>query len=278
MLQENRADDLEQNSVNCLAALSKCMKLQHLDLSLISESISLRDLLHSIMPLTKLTFLRFPRSSTNDSKTNSLFYSWPSNLKNLHLAGGLHDSSLLMFANLPTSLCSLSIGHCPNLTRVFIWGLLPALSPHLTYLKISYPMKQLDHGCLDDVLFKATNLRYLSVAVDYISDEFFLSDPSISSHPLETLELDAPTLAGVAEAPLITADTIHKAIAEGGLLSNVRAVRVSRRFGWDTKWERASLDRLAVLLEEKAGEDEAAAAVTGVAYASDSKVGVWIFE
>ena len=44
--------------VNCLAALSKCSHLRHLDLSFVSESISMADLLRSISLLSKLESLR----------------------------------------------------------------------------------------------------------------------------------------------------------------------------------------------------------------------------
>ena len=47
--------------VNCLAALSKCANLQHLDLSFVSESIAMTDLLRSVSLLSKLESLRLRR-------------------------------------------------------------------------------------------------------------------------------------------------------------------------------------------------------------------------
>ena len=44
--------------VNCLAALSKCSNLRRLDLSFVSESISMIDLLRSVSLLSKLECLR----------------------------------------------------------------------------------------------------------------------------------------------------------------------------------------------------------------------------
>ena len=55
--------------VNCLAALSKCSNLRHLDLSFVSESISMTDLLRSTSLLSKLeslhlrTYFCGPKSS-----------------------------------------------------------------------------------------------------------------------------------------------------------------------------------------------------------------------
>lgn len=43
--------------VNCLAALSKCSKLRQLDLSLVSEALSMIDLLRSTSLLPKLESL-----------------------------------------------------------------------------------------------------------------------------------------------------------------------------------------------------------------------------
>lgn len=142
-------------------------------------------------------------------------------------------------------------------------------------------MKQLNYGYLDGVLFKVTNLRYLSIAVDYISDNFLLADVSTPSHPLETLELDASGAADLRIAGMINPDLLFEAVAEGAFLENVRKIRVSKRLGWDTIRERAELEELNLFLEARANEDAAAkdaAAASGVASAPDPEAGVWIFE
>ncbi len=255
------------------------MNLRHLDLSLISESIALRDLLHAIMPLTKLVSLCFPRSSTNDAKSNSLFYSWPTNLQKLHLAGGIQDTSLFFFTNMPETLSSLTIEHCPNLTRFFIWGVLPTLSSHLTHLKISYHMAKLSYGYLDGILFKAMNLRSLSISVDYISHKFFVSAGKFSpSHPLEMLELDDSGAADLRLEGRISANRVFFAVSDGGL-GNLRRVRVNKRLGWQESPEgREDVEDLNDLLEVKAREDAVMAVLASGTLGPTSEAGVWVFE
>ena len=53
--------------VNCLAALSKCSNLRHLDLSFVSESISMSDLLRSTSLLSKLESLHLRMYSSGSN-------------------------------------------------------------------------------------------------------------------------------------------------------------------------------------------------------------------
>jgi hypothetical protein len=75
-------------SINSFAALAKCKHLKFLNLSLMSASISIRVLFHTLKSLDQLETLFFPRTSNQD-EGRDLAHDWPPKLKALHIAGGL---------------------------------------------------------------------------------------------------------------------------------------------------------------------------------------------
>ncbi|MCJ1300824.1 hypothetical protein MMC08_003623 [Hypocenomyce scalaris] len=257
-------------AINCLAALSKCTHLRHLDLSLISESLSLSDLFHSISPLDNLVSFRFPRSSTNDTKTNAFHHSWPCSLQNLHISGGLRNASLLYFCTVPHTLTTLAMSNCLHLSMAFISPLLKTIGFHLTHLKISDNMPQLGYGALDNVLLQMPLLLHLSFSIDFITAKFFVCAGKVTPpHPLNFLELNSSQQTPRYEAPdfgRIRSDCIFRAIDAGGL-SNLRRVRVHRALGWtDCMAGRLDLEELSELLEAMAREE------------GGGEAGLWVFK
>lgn len=79
--------------VNCLAALSRCTKLQNLDLSLISEAMGYRDLANTVLKMTDLRVLTFPRSAARhkDDERVRVRMTWPQKLEELTLSGNLSE-------------------------------------------------------------------------------------------------------------------------------------------------------------------------------------------
>ncbi|KAF2421104.1 F-box protein, partial [Tothia fuscella] len=76
--------------INCLAALSKCINLRTLDLSLLSESISYKELSSTLRSLTQLSTLKFPRSATKDTdRSPPVSVTWPPHLSTLSLSGNM---------------------------------------------------------------------------------------------------------------------------------------------------------------------------------------------
>jgi len=76
-------------SINSFAALSKCTHLKFLNLSLMSASISIKVLFHTLQSLKELETLFFPRTSSHDQDRDRVAYAWPPRLKALHIAGGM---------------------------------------------------------------------------------------------------------------------------------------------------------------------------------------------
>ena len=244
-------------SVNCLAALSRCHKLVHLDLSLVSESLAMADLFHSISSLHHLESFHFPRSSTNDHRSMGLFNTWPPRLRKLQIAGGIRDESIIYFSTLQDTLTHLTFGDCPNLSLAFIRPLLTVLGPHLQYLRIDSNLPKLNIPSLlmfslNEILDVLPALRHLTIRADYISEFFFASGKFYNSnnpHVLESLQLDC------LENTDITSDVVWDAV-EDGPLKNLRRLRVSRKLGWTLDEEgKKSVQELSELLEALARED-----------------------
>ncbi|KUJ13720.1 uncharacterized protein LY89DRAFT_146057 [Mollisia scopiformis] len=236
-------------AINSFAALSKCTKLRHLDLSLISASISNRVLFRTLEPLTDLEILFFPRSSSHDQQSDTEPYSWPPRLEALHLAGGISDHFLSMhLSNISPSLSRLSIQSC---TQVHTHSLLPMLGNigrQLQHLTIRHPMPQLFQGALDMILLDLPLLTALRISADYISDRHFSAESIPQGHPLRILDLECSPTAGADIG--ISAAAIYDAV-EREQLPNLRSVRVSMRLAWAaTEKTRLDASDLLEIIEE----------------------------
>ncbi|KAK6580553.1 hypothetical protein PZA11_006789 [Diplocarpon coronariae] len=222
-------------AINSFAALGKCTKLRHLDLSLISASISNKLLFQTLTHLIHLETLFFPRSSALDRDTETKPYTWPPRLEALHLAGGISDHFLWTHTStLPSTLRTLSVQHCSQVHAHTLHHVLQVLGARLTHLTIRYPMKHLGTATLDPLLLRCPSLIVLRISADFISP-FFFTAPNISStstsysHPLRILDLEC--------SPDPTADvdiqpsSVYEAV-ESGLLPDLRSVRVSARLAW----------------------------------------------
>ena len=247
-------------AINSFAALSKCTKLRHLDLSLISASISNKLLFQTLKPLQNLETLFFPRSSSQDEEREESAYSWPPRLKALHLAGGIDDFFLRThLVNAPKSLERLSIQHCSQVYAASLLETLTTLGPQLRYLTIRHPMSKLQTGVLDYIFTLCPSLEAFRISADYISNDIFQLIPD--RHPLQILDFDCSPQAGadVDIDPVYLYDTVEK-----GKLPDLRSVRVSARLAWTaTESIRRIASDLAGLLEERE-EEKPLGVLTGV--------------
>ncbi|KAI9769357.1 MAG: hypothetical protein M1840_004058 [Geoglossum simile] len=261
---------IKPRSVNCFAALSKCAYLCLLDLTLISESISLPELFHVIRAMPRLRVLYFPRSSNYHRGFSVNSFTWPPSLRALTLAGGISDHFLLTANNIPPTLDTLTIEYCPFAKGIAIRNLLAQLAPQLKNLNVSYHIPTLRYNALDQLLLICPQLHTLTVAVDYISSRFFQEGNAPNpSHPLYLLTLESSGNLGVGQK--IFPNDIYIAVCEGGL-ANLRQVWVSERLGWTSGEMKADVRDLVDLLETNEEED---AKRNGGEYEEPEELAIW---
>ncbi|RPB08729.1 hypothetical protein P167DRAFT_538976 [Morchella conica CCBAS932] len=245
----------------CLVALSHCKKLRLLDLSLVSQSVSLDSLFINIQDLPHLLTLKFPRSSIFDR--GKVEFRWPARIEKFSLAGGI-SNSFLINATIPPTLKELQISHCPFAKNASIHNLLNKLSQQLTSLSVGYNIPCLPYNALDKILIMCPNLTKLLVAVDYISCHMFDEDNTPVGHPLRRLDLDSSGNLGIEHK--VSPDEVFIAVAEERL-SELRIVRVSKKLGWSVRAQ-SNMEDLVDLLEAKSEERGE----------NGAGVGVWEFD
>ncbi|KAK4495112.1 hypothetical protein PRZ48_013439 [Zasmidium cellare] len=276
---------------NSFAALSKCEQLRVLDLSLVSESPPLFELLKTVSRLDNLTTFRLPRSSGFSTDVNPASIAWPRRLENLALSGGIDAHFMHGIVAFPSTLRSLTIEHCPSAKGFALMHMLRAAVrplPNLEILRLAN-LPRLTGSSMDNILFVLPGLTRLSISVDYITPAIF--DFDVSSHR-EAIECHYPTLPHAESLPTrhqwtegkqcelrtleltnsgnpgvedkISPIDIVIALDEGAL-PNLRQVRVDKTLLWQANATAADVDALADALKEAAiqrGEDESAS--TGV--------------
>lgn len=235
-----------------LVSLRHCTELRTLDLSLVSETVDLRILFLAIGNAVHLERLAFPRSSVFCTQYDNL---WPPKLWHLCLSGGI-SNDFLSGTRFPHTITQLIMTHCPFITSESVHSLCARLGPHITTLKILYPMPALRPNALDSVLRLCPKLRSLSVSVDYISRHLFevLNMPcdevtrEPTSHPLRAFYLDSSGMLG--QTHKIEADDISLAVLEDKL-PELQKVTVSYKLGWNPAKE--DVIELAEILEDRNG-------------------------
>ncbi|MCJ1309555.1 hypothetical protein MMC25_003215 [Agyrium rufum] len=165
--------------ISSLAALSKCKELRTLDLSLISEALSLPALFRAMSHLENLKTFYFPRTSfidkSNENRDGRRAEDtvWPPRLEELYISGTLRDEAVVYFKGLPDTLRTLSLQNCQNLTGQFLRPILEHRGPGLTKLHLGYGMPGLQSHYFDDVFQLAPSLRELTILFEFISFSFF---------------------------------------------------------------------------------------------------------
>ncbi|KAK9378110.1 uncharacterized protein V2V93DRAFT_376862 [Kockiozyma suomiensis] len=229
-----------------LISVRHCSHLRVLDLSLVSETVDLRELFLAIKNLQQLTVLNFPRSSVFCVDFQDDL--WPPNLSTLGLAGGISDEFLL-YTQFPHTITELTMAHCPFVKMSAVRSLLKQLGPSLTALRITFPMPALGFNALDTMLTLCPFLHRLVVSTDYITHRLISSENCAENHPLEVLDLDCSGMLG--QSHKIQADDIALAILEGRL-PKLRVVRASLKLGWSKDDEEVS-ELIEVLSEKEDG-------------------------
>lgn len=274
--------------------LAKLVHLRLLDLTLVSESPPLLELLNKVSRLEQLTTLKLPRSSGFGNKVDPTLVHWPHNLEHLSLSGGIDANFLHGMVEFPSTLRSLTIEHCPKAKGFALMHLLRTAVrplPKLEQLKLSN-LPRLSGSSLDNVLFILPGLTKLSISVDYITPAVF--DFDVGSHKevmeafqifpedipdtyrhhldvnkkceLRTLELTNSGNPGVEDK--ISPIDVLIAIDEG-TLPNLRQVRVAKSLLWQSSATASDSEALADALQESAAKNEERDGL---------ETGVWTFE
>ncbi|KAF2862634.1 hypothetical protein K470DRAFT_198612, partial [Piedraia hortae CBS 480.64] len=234
-------------SVACWPALSRCAKLQALDLSLISEAPATNDLLRTVAKLNALRDLRLPRSAVSwrGRVATATPVPWPKGLVRLTISGGVLGSTTTL-ATLPGSLRELELSHCPHARAGDVLGFLREnIADGVETLTVrDMPLlANSDTGPLDNLFAILPNLRRLITSVDYLTDKIF----DTSAPLLETLELSLGA-ASISEEKLLPMDLLL-ALIEKKTLPSLRLLRASKSLAWDSPSDADDLHHLVQLLE-----------------------------
>ena len=292
-------------SPHCFPALSKCTQLRILDLSLVAEQPPLPDLFKTISHLDNLHTLRLPRSSGFGVHHKPSSFTWPPNLHELCLSGGIDAHFLHGIVSFPPTLRHLAIENCPSAKTHAVTHLLRKIVrplPNLESLRIAH-MPRISRYALDNVLLFLPQLKSLSVSTDYVSDAVF--DPAHYHHAdvydedpplintqgqvvlgpnLRSFELTASGSSHMLEDKLTPID-ITNAIVDN-TLPKLRQVRVARELGWDGPGFRDDLEGLVGVLQDATREDWAKCELVSEITKSDThsnegwkdNAGVWIVD
>lgn len=177
---------------NSFPALSKCLKLRYLDLSLVITRIQFSSLTWALRNLQELHTLLVPTGihiSTMGCKEELSV--WPRNLQRLQLSG-IIDPIYVDRRLRPQKLTSLTLNYCEDLSPNSIMCFLGVcgLADGLRRLTIGSSNRRLTFESIDASLAFIPNLSFLSVPGDLVRDTFFeiLAQSSMSLH-LRVLEL-----------------------------------------------------------------------------------------
>lgn len=209
--------------INSLPALSKCVNLRYLDLSLVGDPIPFTNLKKALSRLHKLSTLRLPRSTilTSPESSSASAVSWPPQLTRLQLSGRFNPLTIPSFA-WPPSLTSLSLKNCSDLSVSNLGSLMssPHLNRSLQRLSISGANRGLQPESVNAILAFLPGLTTLSIPGDMVEDTFFEilchMAPAVA---LEVLEFSYPSL-----DPNLVFSTEALLRALGSGLGNLRAV------------------------------------------------------
>ncbi|KIW07980.1 uncharacterized protein PV09_01879 [Verruconis gallopava] len=273
--------------INCLAALSKCTRLRSLDLSLVSEALSYRELSNTIQKMKDLRILKFPRSAAKrdaDVYTRSHMH-WPPNLEELTLSGDLFDffhSDVQPLdggtPNLPLKITRLAFQHSSLDGRMFN-ATLAELGSKLTFLKL-YNLTCSDFDWpypegASTILHLCRNLNTLEIAVDLLTSNLIFSLeieddddvlPIALEHQLKHLYIASPTRTGsFIEEELMNTHDLARAVDKNALPA-LRTVTIEVFFKAPSEWSTADL-LLHRRLKRRARENDENPDAAGVRFA-----------
>ncbi|ODQ66243.1 hypothetical protein NADFUDRAFT_22970 [Nadsonia fulvescens var. elongata DSM 6958] len=231
-----------------LLSLRQCTSLTTLDLSLVSETVDLRELFAAIKNLPHLEYLYFPRSSVFCAVYDSV---WPVQMRTLGLSGGI-SNDFLVHTIFPSTIKNLTMTHCPFITAESFQTMCRGIGHNLLSLKVIFPLPGMRPNAMDGVLQLCPNLRTLAVSVDYITSHLFAQSnlPIIhfAAENLVNLDIDSSGMLG--QSLKLQPEDITMAILDGKL-PKLKNVRISAKLGWNPT--ASDVSELVDLLDERDG-------------------------
>ncbi|KAE8148722.1 hypothetical protein BDV25DRAFT_13244 [Aspergillus avenaceus] len=160
-------------TISSLPALSKCLNLRNLDLSLVHDPIPFPALKQAISKHKKLTTLRLPQS-TILTEPESARIPWPPSLQRLQISGRFNPLLIPTFS-WPPALTSLALKNCSDLSVTNLGSLLssPQLGSTLRRLTISGANRGVQPESINAIPAFLPNLTFLSVPGDMVDESFF---------------------------------------------------------------------------------------------------------
>ena len=255
-----------------MAALSRCHKLRHLDLSGVVLSLRKKEFAHILSCLPNLEILHFSASGGPFQRFEG--FQWPQQLRELQITAPLYGpESFDALTQLPVSVTKLDLElRRPRITAPFI-GMLRQLGPQLRSLRIHNGFAKSSSNQLDGILLLLPVIQQLCISICYIGRKFLDHAMELApSGPSPLVELGLSCPESWIPGCEITSDLIEDTVIHGGL-PRLRRVRVPKNFGWDSDAEqRQNTNDLSAMLQALAREDDGATGVPA------DKAGVWTWK
>ncbi|MCJ1248682.1 hypothetical protein MMC30_005900 [Trapelia coarctata] len=265
-------------AVNCLAALSKCKNLKHLDLSLICESLQVLDLMRALSTLPKLETFRFPRCSAaskpgmkDEAIPGCRKSCWPDSLRAFYFSCGLQIGYIPAIIKAPLCVTSLTIEEGHSFSSEVVWCSVLILGHQIRSLRLEFTSK-FGFEPMNALLHDFPNLTHLLLRADHIGLPFFALGVIPHAHPLKVLTVVASDEKSVY---LLMPKYLVEAVNDGRL-SNLRTFRFNQMCvgAAAASWE-DDIMALADLLE-KLGEKDVKDGVADDSVAD--KAGIWLLD
>jgi hypothetical protein len=184
---------------------------------------------------------------------------WPPKLRHLQLSGSVHGKFMMDMRNqpenFPGTLTSLSIAYCPGLSAHDVRPLLENLSSRLTSITLR-DLPSVNHGRFNKIMEWIPGLKRLTIALDYIGDNFgdmpedFNSRMWESSKPLESLTLVTSGQQGDIDPSHAFTPVDLFTLIDERFLGRLRYVNIAASTGWANKDEAVQVDTLEYELQQ----------------------------
>ena len=243
-----------------LAAISKSYQLRQLDLTLVSQSIELSDLLRALKKLESLEKLLLPKAWSAPYRGYETMFckEWPGKLKEIHLNGVFNEINLTTLRNIPKTATHLWIEQRYELQSAsFVSTFLEAAGGHLRFLRfLQRPTSDWSRPMLQAIHTHCRQLEHLSINVELFAARGMDVLQGLKPTPTYSrLDLDYSGIPGFGKRLGWSLRQLVDVLYDNALPS-VRKVGIARSLGWTESPEMASqIADIDILLKAMARDD-----------------------